>query len=684
MEVFLPLLWQIFYDLLLCEVKKHEQLYGYKMCLKFYTKFGRPDPNNNRTLFFAAGVFVDNTIWIKNCLIVIQNILNIASVWKIELFISRSKISVTKRDKSHHYLEIFLLTEDLFKPSLAKVHIDVKFFSNMVLRKAITKKQLLYLVSAVLQPIGLKFKINLPRNFSSVVLHYLELYGIKPFEQVFTKNLIVNLVNFSSQLDVLTPSLFSASATSVLILCNTSLGGAFFDVFQTGTDVLILDVLGLDGYLGTIITCASFGTLFADRRSLTLKIQFLLDNGMAVVSCLASTKIFCDIGFVSKHLLAFKHGSIDVYTDGSVRSLELISVCGGTAAYFLNADVSVDMKVLGLLSSILMKLQAIILALKCVKKHSNIIENEQADFFANAAVFSKSTLPLSISYCFFRVENRSVFGNAYHFTRSLFNTINFVSWESKCSAGIIDVGVASKIDAVKFFGIWHSNDKIHSSFTSSSLVSLQSYLMKTLYCHLLVAIKKRLYNPKYFSMACIRYGMAEDSDYLFLCTHNNNTRKDLLVSISTEWYELAGDSAVGSKIVQSLHKTELSGNLYILLAKRFVLKSWIVDAILCLGSDFGGSLIVKLVHSLAESHRFNILLPVTKLKTFYKKHNLLPYNKSTVLLVASLSDVWTVEVSYSFNIRLGIYMCFGLCHWFGLQFLGQYSFNRSYKYIVLS
>ncbi|KAG9307427.1 hypothetical protein G9A89_017257 [Geosiphon pyriformis] len=53
-EVFSPLLWQIFYDPLLCKVKKHKQLYGYKMCSNFYTKSGRPDINSGSTSFFAA------------------------------------------------------------------------------------------------------------------------------------------------------------------------------------------------------------------------------------------------------------------------------------------------------------------------------------------------------------------------------------------------------------------------------------------------------------------------------------------------------------------------------------------------------------------------------------------------------------------------------------------------------
>ncbi|KAG9291695.1 hypothetical protein G9A89_022114 [Geosiphon pyriformis] len=201
--------------------------------------------SNNRILFFVMNTFVDDTIWVGNYLVVTQNILNIASKFfsvndilintektvtipinqdarKTKLFISGSRISMAKKGESHHYLGIFLSTKSLSKPSLAKAHIDVKFFLNVVLKKAITKKQFLYLVFAVLQPIicyrlqfsfasksvcekwnkslrkELKFKANLPKNFSSVALHYPELYGLKLFEQVLFKNLLANLINFNN------------------------------------------------------------------------------------------------------------------------------------------------------------------------------------------------------------------------------------------------------------------------------------------------------------------------------------------------------------------------------------------------------------------------------------------------------------------------------------------------------
>ncbi|KAG9290138.1 hypothetical protein G9A89_010444 [Geosiphon pyriformis] len=111
-----------------------------------------------------------------------------------------------------------------------------------------------------------------------------------------------------------------------------------------------------------------------------LELNSSLDNYVTMMFYSASTKFFCDIGFISEYLLASKHGSIDVYTDGFVRDLESIGVCNSAAAYFLKANMNIGVKVLGLLFFILVELQAITLTLKCVLVSSTVIlfTNSQA------------------------------------------------------------------------------------------------------------------------------------------------------------------------------------------------------------------------------------------------------------------------------------------------------------------
>ncbi|KAG9296257.1 hypothetical protein G9A89_014849 [Geosiphon pyriformis] len=249
-EVFLPLLWRIFYDLLLCEVKRHEQLCGYQIDTKFVSKSGRIEGSSDLTSYFSAGAFVDDTIWVGNCQASTQYALNIASEFFVINYISINSektvailinqgvkvaslnicgqpISVAKKGEAHQYLGIFLSTEGLSKPSVAKAHADVRFFVNVVLKKAITDKQFSYLVSAVLQPIvsyrtqfnfvssnvcrkwdvlvrkGLRSKACLLRDFPDAALHHLSLYGLKPFEQVQSEGKVAALMAFSNAFGIL-------------------------------------------------------------------------------------------------------------------------------------------------------------------------------------------------------------------------------------------------------------------------------------------------------------------------------------------------------------------------------------------------------------------------------------------------------------------------------------------------
>ncbi|KAG9284125.1 hypothetical protein G9A89_022899 [Geosiphon pyriformis] len=248
-EVFSLLLWRIFYDPFLCEVKRQEYLCSYRINSSFVVKSGRVKSNGDMLSFFAAGAFVDDMIWVGNNQTLTQYILDIASEFfdindisinndktvailinqkmkDASLYISNQPISIAKKCKSHRYLSIFLSTKGFLKPSLAKAHTDVKFFSNLVFRKVVLDKQFSYLVLAVLQPIiyyhmqfsfvaksvcqkwnimirkGLRAKVFLPKDFPSKVLYHLFLYGLKPFEQVQAEAKVVLVIGFSNALGI--------------------------------------------------------------------------------------------------------------------------------------------------------------------------------------------------------------------------------------------------------------------------------------------------------------------------------------------------------------------------------------------------------------------------------------------------------------------------------------------------
>ncbi|KAG9297023.1 hypothetical protein G9A89_008609 [Geosiphon pyriformis] len=146
-EVFSPLLWRIFYDPLLCEVKHQESVYGYRLNSHFVFRNGRTEFRAGFSTFFAAGAFVNDTIWVGNNQTATQHILNIANeFFRINdisinnnktvvisinsrisnpfLFISSSPISIAKKRGSHWYLGIFFSSDGLSKSSLAKVHLN--------------------------------------------------------------------------------------------------------------------------------------------------------------------------------------------------------------------------------------------------------------------------------------------------------------------------------------------------------------------------------------------------------------------------------------------------------------------------------------------------------------------------------------------------------------------------------
>ncbi|KAG9294919.1 hypothetical protein G9A89_003259 [Geosiphon pyriformis] len=97
--------------------------------------------------------------------------------------------------------------------------------------------------------------------------------------------------------------------------------------------------------------------------------------------------------------------------------------------------------------------------------------------------------------------------------------------------------------------------------------------------------------------------LVEESDYTFFCTYNSGVRNEILTEAVLEWDVLLKALAVKNMVVQSLSKAVSFIDLYIILAKRFVLKDWVTNMACCLGAGSDSNvMIVKLVHCFAEKH----------------------------------------------------------------------------------
>ncbi|KAG9298332.1 hypothetical protein G9A89_002820 [Geosiphon pyriformis] len=275
-----------------------ENVYRYRLNSHFVSRSGCIESQAGFSTFFTAGAFVDDTIWIND--ISINNDKTVAipinsRISNPSLFISGSPISITKKGKSHQYFGIFLSTDGLSKPSLAKAHSDIRFFSNLVLKKAVSDKQFLYLVLAVLHPIvsyrtqfsfipvsvydkwdalickSLKLKSGLPLDFPSDIIHHPSFYDLKSFSQYQSESKVALLISFANSCGVLAHICVSVSnnflsgLVRILLECNLSLSGSLASSFRFHDRVPISTVLGESLFFKYMPSLQQYGIVFVDQ-----------------------------------------------------------------------------------------------------------------------------------------------------------------------------------------------------------------------------------------------------------------------------------------------------------------------------------------------------------------------------------------------------------------------------------
>ncbi|KAG9288897.1 hypothetical protein G9A89_019519 [Geosiphon pyriformis] len=616
-EVFSPLLWCIFYDLFLCEVKRQKSICVYRLISHFISKTGQVESQAGLTSFLAAGAFVDDTIWVSSSQAATQHILNVASEFfclndisinndKIVaipincqvavpyLTISGMPISITKRGEPYHYLDIFLSSDGLLKPSLVKAHLDIWFFINLILRKVISDKQFAYLVSSVLFLIvsyktqfsfiplsvcnkwdalickGLKFKSGLPLDFPNDAFHHPSLYNLKTFEQIQAESKLASVIAFANSVGVL-GHLFSHRSHDLQILSWRPRHSLLFPVHVrvSSSNNFLADVvhifsgcdLSLGGSLASAfcLWCGTSMSLVLNPHGpvfswFDLSVHFLggvaSPFGRSTHNGVDSSYNICQslgFGVVCHDLLGMDVTCLSVYTDGSLSNLGTVDMLAGAVVFFEDIDSGLGVGVSGLVSSILVELQAIALALECVpsfclvdlfldsqaainacrlefllagpnfrnccwiecrhitnviccknldvswiktKGHLGVSGNKHADALAKAAAFSNFHLPPSISEQFLIAGDTAVSGNSRHFMGS--------------NSQVVMESLHSDID-------W---------FRSSLLP---------------VAVWKRLYNKCYLNMICLYCGDVEVSDHVFSCPSDVSAHARLVNVHASAW-----------------------------------------------------------------------------------------------------------------------------------------------------
>ncbi|KAG9289381.1 hypothetical protein G9A89_007942 [Geosiphon pyriformis] len=434
---------------------------GYRLNSYFISKTGQAESQAGLTSFFVAGAFVDDTIWIGSSQATTQHILNIASeffefndisinhdktvailincwVESPYLTVSGLPISITKKRESYCYLGIFLSSEGLSKPSLAKAHLDIQFFVNLVMRKTISDKHFVYLVSATglnaLIRKGLKSKSGLSHNFLSDAIYHPSLYHLKSFEQIQAESKSASVVSFANSIGILDwlfsyrfydlqilswcPYHFLVFPTHIgITLLNSFLAGVVY-IFS-GCD-LSLDnfpscafhhwestsmflVLSKPNFLKCVFLLKYYGITFVkqlrDQNGVRLNpygpvllwfdlsVRFFSGAVLSSVdSSLGDSCILLDVcqsrgfGIVCDNLLDVNVACLSVYTDGSLSGLETCNMKTGAAVFFEDINSGLGMNMFGLVSSMKVELQAISLALECVPSFCsvNLFSDSQA------------------------------------------------------------------------------------------------------------------------------------------------------------------------------------------------------------------------------------------------------------------------------------------------------------------
>ncbi|KAG9297261.1 hypothetical protein G9A89_001530 [Geosiphon pyriformis] len=208
----------------------------------------------------------------------------------------------------------------------------------------------------------------------------------------------------------------------------------------------------------------------------------------STVGGIALRNVLNSIEFVAicDHLLGVGTDDISVYTDSSLAGLGTVDMQAGAAIFFDGIDLDLGVEVSGLVSSTMVELQAITLALECVppsssvhlfsdsqaaldvckselvKGHSGVVDNKHVNALVVAAAMSEHFLPL-------------------HFVHDIFHCVHHAQWEIGSGSRVLVASLHGDVDWRRSSLVWHLDMHMATGSTSKSSADARTYFIKALH-----------------------------------------------------------------------------------------------------------------------------------------------------------------------------------------------------------
>ncbi|KAG9284984.1 hypothetical protein G9A89_009794 [Geosiphon pyriformis] len=610
-----------------------------------------------------------------------------------KLSISDLSIFIAKKEESYHYLEIFLLTKSLLKPSLAKANSNVKFFTNLVLRKTIFDKQFSYLVLAVFYSIvsyrtwfifvpigvynkwnsliyrGLKLKFSLLLNFSNDALYHSLLYGLKTFEQVQAESKVAFVMCFANSVEIL-GWLFLHRSYDLQVLSWSLLHLLMFSAH--------IKISASNKFLAGMV-CIFFGYgLFLNDH---VNNSFHFYGGTSMLSVFGKTGYFKFLLSLQRYGIAFieqlhgKNGAKKLNLCGPIPEWFRLSVnfLEGVTEPF---DILESSK-FGLISGQLLGFETDSFS---VYTDGSLKGLGSIDMRANAMVFFEN-ISLSLGV--------RVFGLMSSILAELqIITLVFECVPSNCSVSVfmdnqavlnvckLELGlhIVNIIRKKDLSVNWHKiksylgvvDNKHADALADAAFLSSWCFILHVKECRILAGRNVIFGNSRHFVheillQCAVSYcGEIKVSNYVFSCVIDNSVYCNLLDAHVIVWSALSGLSVSFLSVSQFLFACTLNVAVCTALCKGFVFKEWLWEATSVFGgAKIAGQRIIEFVCNLCLTFRDKVWLVCAKHHAYMEKSGMILCDGSASVLVTGLPAELFVGIVKLLSITKAIGIGFG-------------------------